>query len=145
MLVWRAVDLQCRFVGPRLPVTAPPKFGRDVRGCLLSDANSGDGREPCHVRGRDRGEGANEEQTVLLLLLLLAKEHSYGTMSMLTPVLQPPEVKEYLSKGERFIKWDDVSTGAFASLDCKHGGGAGGVFRAGFVVAWECVYSAGGG
>ncbi|NXT52299.1 PLCB2 phosphodiesterase, partial [Pluvianellus socialis] len=28
-------------------------------------------------------------------------------MSMLTPVLQPPEVKEYLSKGERFIKWDD--------------------------------------
>lgn len=34
-------------------------------------------------------------------------------MSMLTPVLQPPEVKEYLSKGERFIKWDDVSTGDF--------------------------------
>ncbi|NXE84277.1 PLCB2 phosphodiesterase, partial [Cochlearius cochlearius] len=28
-------------------------------------------------------------------------------MSMLTPVLQPLEVKEYLSKGERFIKWDD--------------------------------------
>ncbi|NXF33480.1 PLCB2 phosphodiesterase, partial [Nyctibius bracteatus] len=28
-------------------------------------------------------------------------------MSMLTPVLQPPEVKDYLSKGERFIKWDD--------------------------------------
>ncbi|NXN99958.1 PLCB2 phosphodiesterase, partial [Rhinopomastus cyanomelas] len=28
-------------------------------------------------------------------------------MSMLTPVLQPPEVKEYLCKGERFIKWDD--------------------------------------
>ncbi|NXW89257.1 PLCB2 phosphodiesterase, partial [Alopecoenas beccarii] len=28
-------------------------------------------------------------------------------MSMLTPVLQPPEVKEYLSMGERFIKWDD--------------------------------------
>ncbi|NWW88193.1 PLCB2 phosphodiesterase, partial [Rhynochetos jubatus] len=28
-------------------------------------------------------------------------------MSMLSPVLQPPEVKEYLSKGERFIKWDD--------------------------------------
>ncbi|NXD14503.1 PLCB2 phosphodiesterase, partial [Nothocercus nigrocapillus] len=28
-------------------------------------------------------------------------------MSMLTPILQPPEVKEYLSKGERFIKWDD--------------------------------------
>ncbi|NXU49621.1 PLCB2 phosphodiesterase, partial [Turnix velox] len=28
-------------------------------------------------------------------------------MSVLTPVLQPPEVKEYLSKGERFIKWDD--------------------------------------
>ncbi|NXC41294.1 PLCB2 phosphodiesterase, partial [Penelope pileata] len=28
-------------------------------------------------------------------------------MSMLTPALQPPEVKEYLSNGERFIKWDD--------------------------------------
>ncbi|NXA42483.1 PLCB2 phosphodiesterase, partial [Eudromia elegans] len=28
-------------------------------------------------------------------------------MSMLTPVLQPPEVKEYLTRGERFIKWDD--------------------------------------
>ncbi|NXT84026.1 PLCB2 phosphodiesterase, partial [Zapornia atra] len=28
-------------------------------------------------------------------------------MSMLTPVLQPPEVKEYLSKGEHFFKWDD--------------------------------------
>ncbi|NWV29947.1 PLCB2 phosphodiesterase, partial [Origma solitaria] len=28
-------------------------------------------------------------------------------MSMLNPVLQPPEVKEYLCKGDRFIKWDD--------------------------------------
>ncbi|NWV62679.1 PLCB2 phosphodiesterase, partial [Malurus elegans] len=28
-------------------------------------------------------------------------------MSMLNSVLQPPEVKEYLCKGERFIKWDD--------------------------------------
>ncbi|NWI95820.1 PLCB2 phosphodiesterase, partial [Pitta sordida] len=28
-------------------------------------------------------------------------------MSVLTPALQPPEVKEYLCKGERFIKWDD--------------------------------------
>ncbi|NXP49783.1 PLCB2 phosphodiesterase, partial [Heliornis fulica] len=28
-------------------------------------------------------------------------------MSMLTPILQPIEVKEYLTKGERFIKWDD--------------------------------------
>ncbi|XP_072193486.1 1-phosphatidylinositol 4,5-bisphosphate phosphodiesterase beta-2 [Excalfactoria chinensis] len=33
-------------------------------------------------------------------------------MSMLTPVLQPPEVKEYLSKGERFIKWDDETASA---------------------------------
>ncbi|XP_074004570.1 1-phosphatidylinositol 4,5-bisphosphate phosphodiesterase beta-2 isoform X1 [Numenius arquata] len=33
-------------------------------------------------------------------------------MSMLTPVLQPPEVKEYLSKGERFIKWDDETANA---------------------------------
>ncbi|NXS30294.1 PLCB2 phosphodiesterase, partial [Pomatostomus ruficeps] len=28
-------------------------------------------------------------------------------MSMLNPILQPPEVKEYLCKGDRFIKWDD--------------------------------------
>ncbi|XP_009970832.3 1-phosphatidylinositol 4,5-bisphosphate phosphodiesterase beta-2 [Tyto alba] len=33
-------------------------------------------------------------------------------MSMLTPVLQPAEVKEYLSKGERFIKWDDETASA---------------------------------
>ncbi|XP_067414267.1 1-phosphatidylinositol 4,5-bisphosphate phosphodiesterase beta-2 isoform X2 [Emydura macquarii macquarii] len=33
-------------------------------------------------------------------------------MSMLTPILKPPEVKEYLSKGERFIKWDDDTTNA---------------------------------
>uniref|UniRef100_A0A663F7L6 Phosphoinositide phospholipase C n=1 Tax=Aquila chrysaetos chrysaetos TaxID=223781 RepID=A0A663F7L6_AQUCH len=33
-------------------------------------------------------------------------------MSMLNPVLQPPEVKEYLSKGERFIKWDDETASA---------------------------------
>ncbi|KAJ7398574.1 1-phosphatidylinositol 4,5-bisphosphate phosphodiesterase beta-2 [Pitangus sulphuratus] len=33
-------------------------------------------------------------------------------MSMLTPVLQPPEVKEYLCKGERFIKWDDETASA---------------------------------
>ncbi|KAM4664967.1 1-phosphatidylinositol 4,5-bisphosphate phosphodiesterase beta-2 [Discoglossus pictus] len=31
-------------------------------------------------------------------------------MSMLTPILSPLEVKPYLSKGERFIKWDDDST-----------------------------------
>lgn len=30
-------------------------------------------------------------------------------MSLLSPVLLPPEVKAYLSQGERFIKWDDVS------------------------------------
>ncbi|XP_042543503.1 1-phosphatidylinositol 4,5-bisphosphate phosphodiesterase beta-2 isoform X4 [Dipodomys spectabilis] len=28
-------------------------------------------------------------------------------MSLLSPVLQPPQVKAYLSQGERFIKWDD--------------------------------------
>ncbi|XP_013014383.1 1-phosphatidylinositol 4,5-bisphosphate phosphodiesterase beta-2 isoform X2 [Cavia porcellus] len=28
-------------------------------------------------------------------------------MSLLNPVLQPPQVKAYLSQGERFIKWDD--------------------------------------
>ena len=54
-------------------------------------------------------------------------------MSMLTPVLQPPEVKEYLSKGERFIKWDDVSTGVFASLDCTRGGRADTIFSLGLV------------
>lgn len=59
--VWRPVDLQCRFVCPRLLVVASPEFAWDIRGCLLSDANSGDGREPCHVRGRDRGEGVKEE------------------------------------------------------------------------------------
>lgn len=31
------------------------------------------------------------------------------TMSLLNPVLLPPTVKAYLSQGERFIKWDDVS------------------------------------
>lgn len=30
-------------------------------------------------------------------------------MSLLNPVLQPPGVKAYLSQGERFIRWDDVS------------------------------------
>ncbi|XP_044292724.1 1-phosphatidylinositol 4,5-bisphosphate phosphodiesterase beta-2 isoform X4 [Varanus komodoensis] len=34
-------------------------------------------------------------------------------MSVLTPILTPPEVKEYMTKGERFIKWDDDSTNAF--------------------------------
>ncbi|XP_062060725.1 1-phosphatidylinositol 4,5-bisphosphate phosphodiesterase beta-2 isoform X1 [Lepus europaeus] len=28
-------------------------------------------------------------------------------MSLLNPVLRPPQVKAYLSQGERFIKWDD--------------------------------------
>ncbi|KAM9201792.1 1-phosphatidylinositol 4,5-bisphosphate phosphodiesterase beta-2 isoform 4-T4 [Dugong dugon] len=31
-------------------------------------------------------------------------------MSLLNPVLLPPEVKAYLSQGERFIKWDDETT-----------------------------------
>uniref|UniRef100_A0A8C5R5E3 1-phosphatidylinositol 4,5-bisphosphate phosphodiesterase n=1 Tax=Leptobrachium leishanense TaxID=445787 RepID=A0A8C5R5E3_9ANUR len=31
-------------------------------------------------------------------------------MSMLTPILDPMEVKAYLSKGERFIKWDDETS-----------------------------------
>ncbi|XP_056402894.1 1-phosphatidylinositol 4,5-bisphosphate phosphodiesterase beta-2 isoform X4 [Hyla sarda] len=33
-------------------------------------------------------------------------------MSMLTPILSPPEIKSYLSKGERFIKWDDETSTA---------------------------------
>ncbi|MEJ1278592.1 hypothetical protein NN561_009514 [Cricetulus griseus] len=31
-------------------------------------------------------------------------------MSLLNPVLSPPDVKAYLSQGERFIKWDDETS-----------------------------------
>ncbi|XP_023567512.1 1-phosphatidylinositol 4,5-bisphosphate phosphodiesterase beta-2 isoform X2 [Octodon degus] len=31
-------------------------------------------------------------------------------MSLLNPVLKPPEVKAYLTQGERFIKWDDETS-----------------------------------
>lgn len=48
-----------------------------------------------------------------LLLLVVAEEHICRTMSVLNPVLQPTKVKDYLCKGDRFIKWDDVSTGVF--------------------------------
>lgn len=63
-----------------------------------------------------------------LLLVVVAEEHICGTMSVLTPVLQPPEVKEYLSKGERFIKWDDVSTRGLAALASVGGGCADTIF-----------------
>lgn len=54
---------------------------------------------------------------------------------MLTPVLQPPEVKEYLSKGERFIKWDDVSIEtSLGWVVCMVT-----VFWSGLRGAWECV------
>ncbi|KAM3919258.1 1-phosphatidylinositol 4,5-bisphosphate phosphodiesterase beta-2 [Leptodactylus fuscus] len=33
-------------------------------------------------------------------------------MSMITPILSPPEIKSYLNKGERFIKWDDETSTA---------------------------------
>uniref|UniRef100_A0A803SLP1 1-phosphatidylinositol 4,5-bisphosphate phosphodiesterase n=1 Tax=Anolis carolinensis TaxID=28377 RepID=A0A803SLP1_ANOCA len=33
-------------------------------------------------------------------------------MSVLSPILTCPEIKEYMTKGERFIKWDDDSTNA---------------------------------
>ncbi|XP_062974944.1 1-phosphatidylinositol 4,5-bisphosphate phosphodiesterase beta-2 [Elgaria multicarinata webbii] len=33
-------------------------------------------------------------------------------MSVLTPILTPPKVKDYMTRGERFIKWDDDSTNA---------------------------------
>ncbi|XP_042328445.1 1-phosphatidylinositol 4,5-bisphosphate phosphodiesterase beta-2 [Sceloporus undulatus] len=33
-------------------------------------------------------------------------------MSVLSPILTAPEMKEYMTKGERFIKWDDDSTNA---------------------------------
>lgn len=39
----------------------------------------------------------------------LSKEGHFDIMSLLNPVLLPPNVKAYLSQGERFIKWDDVS------------------------------------
>ncbi|CAN2389953.1 phosphatidylinositol phospholipase C activity, partial [Pristimantis euphronides] len=31
-------------------------------------------------------------------------------MSMLTPILNPPEIRSYMSKGERFIKWEDETS-----------------------------------
>uniref|UniRef100_G3WJX4 1-phosphatidylinositol 4,5-bisphosphate phosphodiesterase n=1 Tax=Sarcophilus harrisii TaxID=9305 RepID=G3WJX4_SARHA len=31
-------------------------------------------------------------------------------MSLLSPILLPPEVKSYLTRGERFIKWDDETS-----------------------------------
>ncbi|XP_063146033.1 1-phosphatidylinositol 4,5-bisphosphate phosphodiesterase beta-2 [Candoia aspera] len=34
-------------------------------------------------------------------------------MSVLTPILSPPEVKKYMIEGERFIKWDDETANAF--------------------------------
>lgn len=43
------------------------------------------------------------------LLIQLLQRGILGTMSLLNPVLLPPKVKAYLSQGERFIKWDDVS------------------------------------
>lgn len=43
------------------------------------------------------------------LLIQLLQRRILGTMSLLNPVLLPPKVKAYLSQGERFIKWDDVS------------------------------------
>lgn len=52
-------------------------------------------------------------------------------MSLLNPVLLPPKVKAYLSQGERFIKWDDVS-GAGA-VGCWGAGMTGGQAAIGFV------------
>uniref|UniRef100_A0A8D0HP81 1-phosphatidylinositol 4,5-bisphosphate phosphodiesterase n=1 Tax=Sphenodon punctatus TaxID=8508 RepID=A0A8D0HP81_SPHPU len=50
-------------------------------------------------------------------------------MSMLLPILTPPEVKDYLCKGERFIRWDDVSTRAFSVLHYAPNG---------FLLFWSC-------
>lgn len=44
-------------------------------------------------------------------------------MSLLNPVLLPPKVKAYLSQGERFIKWDDVSRQGPQSAGAQGGGG----------------------
>lgn len=45
-------------------------------------------------------------------------------MSLLNPVLLPPQVKAYLSHGERFIKWDDVSGAGLRALGTRVAGGA---------------------
>lgn len=37
-------------------------------------------------------------------------------MSVLTPILTPPKVKKYMIEGERFIRWDDVSTMTILAL-----------------------------
>lgn len=54
-------------------------------------------------------------------------------MSLLNPVLLPPKVKAYLSQGERFIKWDDVS-GAGA-VGCW-GTGVLGALLSGALLGW---------
>lgn len=59
-------------------------------------------------------------------------------MSLLNPVLLPPNVKAYLSQGERFIKWDDVSragpwpgqSGGWAAWELYRPGGSVSVFSA---------------
>lgn len=60
-------------------------------------------------------------------------------MSLLNPVLLPPKVKAYLSQGERFIKWDDVS-GAGA-VGCWGAGMTGGQAAIGFVWVSGLVYT----
>lgn len=45
-------------------------------------------------------------------------------MSLLNPVLLPPQVKAYLSHGERFIKWDDVSGARLWAAGTRVAGGA---------------------
>lgn len=49
-------------------------------------------------------------------------------MSLLNPVLLPPKVKAYLSQGERFIKWDDVSRAGLTPGDWTAGAGLLGSF-----------------
>lgn len=67
------------------------------------------------------------------LSIQLLQRGKLGTMSLLNPVLQPPKVKAYLSQGERFIKWDDVS-GAGAT-GCW-GTGVAGVGMLGALLGW---------
>lgn len=55
-------------------------------------------------------------------------------MSLLNPVLLPPKVKAYLSQGERFIKWDDVSRAGLPPGDWTAGRAAWELCRTGGLV-----------
>lgn len=55
LLAWAAADLQCRFIGPRLPAPAPPKFGWHVRGCLMPRVAMAESRAMWEAEIEERG------------------------------------------------------------------------------------------